>query len=209
MDEGLKQRIIGALVLVVAAVVFLPMLLSGQDETVEVVVDVPEEPFLDQQPIAPAEPVALPDAPQVPGIPEPDPATDSTAAAQPQPQPGQPPMVTASEPEPAAEPELEQATEPEPPAATPAPKPAASGDWVIQLGSFSSSGNAEGLSATLRTQGYNSYTHSVTVQGKTITRVYVGPLASRDAANRLRDELASKRGSKGLVVAYDADSGRG
>jgi DedD protein len=77
------------------------------------------------------------------------------------------------------------------------------------LGSFSSNSNAEGLSETLRTQGYNSYTHSVTVQGKSITRVYVGPLASRDAASRLRDELASKRGSKGLVVAYDADSGRG
>jgi DedD protein len=47
------------------------------------------------------------------------------------------------------------------------------------------------------------------VQGKTSTRVYVGPLASREAANRLRDELERKRGSKGFVVAYDADSGRG
>jgi len=198
MDEGLKQRIIGALVLVVAAVVFLPMLLSGQDETVEVVVDVPEEPYLDQQPIAPAEPVVLPETPEVPAIPEPT-AAGSTVTEQ-------PPMVTASEPEPTVEPEPAQAAQTSEPAK---PAPAAAGDWVIQLGSFSSSSNAEGLSQTLRTQGYNAYTHSATVQGKTITRVYVGPLASRDAANRLRDELASKRGSKGLVVAYDADSGRG
>ena len=90
----------------------------------------------------------------------------------------------------------------------PAP-PTANGDWVIQLGSFSSAANAEGLSQTLRTQGYNAYTHAVTVQGKAITRVYVGPLASREAANRLRDELERKRGNKGLVVAYDASSGRG
>ena len=41
MDERLKQRIIGAVVLIVAAVVFLPMLLSGQDETVQVEVEVP------------------------------------------------------------------------------------------------------------------------------------------------------------------------
>ena len=29
------------------------------------------------------------------------------------------------------------------------------------------------------------------------------------ASDRLRDELERKRGSKGFVVAYDADSGRG
>lgn len=200
MDEGLKQRIIGALVLVVAAVVFLPMLLSGQDETVEVVVDVPEEPTLDQQPIASAEPVELPATPQVASIPA---AGSGEAAPQPEDQPA---LVTAPEAAAEVEPEVPQAAEP---VAAPEPKAAATGDWVIQLGSFSSNSNAEGLSETLRTQGYNSYTHSVTVQGKSITRVYVGPLASRDAASRLRDELASKRGSKGLVVAYDADSGRG
>ncbi|GAA6130129.1 SPOR domain-containing protein [Halopseudomonas sabulinigri] len=201
MDEGLKQRIIGALVLIVAAVVFLPMLLSGQDETVEVVVDVPEQPVLDQQPIAPAEPVPLPQPPQVPEIPAADTASEQPAAEV---SPAQPPTEPAVAEEVSAEP----VKEPEPAPVAP-PAAVASGDWVIQLGSFSSSANAEGLSETLRKQGYNAYTHSVTVQGKAITRVYVGPLASREAANRLRDELASKRGSKGLVVAYDADSGRG
>ncbi len=201
MDEGLKQRIIGALVLIVAAVVFLPMLLSGQDETVEVVVEVPEQPVLDQQPIAPAEPVTLPPAPQVPTIPSPDTAVEQSSAQDTSPEPlAEPDLAAETSPEPATEPEAA----PEAPAAA-----AVTGDWVIQLGSFSSSSNAEGLSETLRKQGYNAYTHSVSVQGKPITRVYVGPLASRDAANRLRDELASKRGSKGLVVAYDADSGRG
>ena len=46
MDDKLKQRLIGALVLIVAAVVFLPMLLSGQDETVRVEVEVPEAPVM-------------------------------------------------------------------------------------------------------------------------------------------------------------------
>ena len=199
MDEGLKQRIIGAVVLVIAAVVFLPMLLSGQDETVEVVVDVPEAPVLNQQPIAPAEPVVLPATPQVPNIPTPQSAAEQRAQEQVE-------AEAAKAPEPEANPEVVEAT-PEPAPVEEAPK--ATGDWVIQLGSFSSNSNAEGLSETLRSQGYNSYTYSVTIQGKPITRVYVGPLASRDAANRVRDELASKRGSKGLVVAYDKDSGRG
>ena len=199
MDEGLKQRIIGAVVLVIAAVVFLPMLLSGQDETVEVVVDVPEAPVLNQQPIAPAEPVVLPATPQVPNIPTPQSAAEQRAQEQVE-------AEAAKAPEPEVNPEVVEAT-PEPAPVEEAPK--ATGDWVIQLGSFSSNSNAEGLSETLRSQGYNSYTYSVTIQGKPITRVYVGPLASRDAANRVRDELASKRGSKGLVVAYDKDSGRG
>ena len=194
MDERLKQRIIGAVVLIVAAVVFLPMLLSGQDETVQVEVEVPEAPLLDREPIAPVEPAELPPAPTVAAMPE----TLEPAPAEP---------VATPEPTPVVEPAPEAVTAaPEP---APEPAPAATGDWVIQLGSFSSAANAEGLSQTLRTQGYNAYTHAVTVQGNAITRVYVGPLASREAANRLRDELERKRGNKGLVVAYDASSGRG
>ncbi|GGE40051.1 cell division protein [Halopseudomonas oceani] len=192
MDEGLKQRIIGAVVLIIAAVVFLPMLLSGQDETVQVEVEVPEAPVLDSQLMEPVAPAALPEPAAVPEMP----ASLSEAP------PDVPaPAVAESAPAPAVEPEPE-AEQPAPAAVT------ATGDWVIQLGSFSSAANAEGLSKDLRTQGYNAYTHSATVQGKPITRVYVGPLASREAANRLRDELERKRGSKGFVVAFDADSGR-
>lgn len=198
MDERLKQRIIGAVVLIVAAVVFLPMLLSGQDETVQVEVEVPEAPLLDREPIAPVEPAELPPAPTVAAMPE---------TLEPAPAPVEP--VATPEPAPVVEPAPEPETVTAAPEPTAEPAPAATGDWVIQLGSFSSAANAEGLSQTLRTQGYNAYTHAVTVQGNAITRVYVGPLASREAANRLRDELERKRGNKGLVVAYDASSGRG
>ncbi|MEE3157018.1 MAG: SPOR domain-containing protein [Pseudomonadota bacterium] len=198
MDERLKQRIIGAVVLIVAAVVFLPMLLSGQDETVQVEVEVPEAPLLDREPIAPVEPAELPPAPTVAAMPE---------TLEPAPAPVEP--VATPEPAPVVEPAPEPETVTAAPEPAPEPAPAATGDWVIQLGSFSSAANAEGLSQTLRTQGYNAYTHAVTVQGNAITRVYVGPLASREAANRLRDELERKRGNKGLVVAYDASSGRG
>ena len=89
MDERLKQRIIGAVVLIVAAVVFLPMLLSGQDETVQVEVEVPEAPLLDREPIAPVEPAQLPPAPTVAAMPE----TLESSPEEP---------VTAPEPAPAA-----------------------------------------------------------------------------------------------------------
>ena len=44
LDKGLKQRIVGALVLVALAVIFLPMLFSREDELRQVSVDDPAMP---------------------------------------------------------------------------------------------------------------------------------------------------------------------
>lgn len=196
MDDGLKQRIIGAIVLVIAAVVFLPMLLSGQDETVRVEVEAPEPPEMDPTPIARAAPVELAEPEQLPDIPPsvPDPVDP--------PRPSEPDMPP--EPTVAAPPAAPAVSQPPEPAI---PEPAdVEGDWVVQLGSFSSAENASALSEKLRTQGYNAYTVPSQVNGKSITRVFVGPVVDRDGANRLRDELARRSGSKGMVVAYDASN---
>lgn len=201
MDQGLKQRIIGALVLIIAAVVFLPMLLSGQDETVTVEVDAPPAPQMDEREIDVAAPVELPRPEQVPDLPP-----------TPLPDPKPIPMPEPSEPPAPPEPAIAVATEPEPVVPeepTPASPPAASapaGDWVVQLGSFSNTANAEGLRETLLTQGYNAYTKTSSVDGKSVTRVYVGPVINREGANSLRDELARRHGSKGMVVAHDSDN---
>lgn len=203
MDNGLKQRIIGAIVLVIAAVVFLPMLLSGQDETVRVEVDAPEPPEMDPTPIARAAPVELAEPEQLPDIPPSVPTPDPIDP----PRPGEP--ETPPEPAVAVAPAAPAVAPPPPPAApqpaTPEPA-AAQGDWVVQLGSFSSAGNASALSEKLRTQGYNAYTVPSQVNGNSITRVFVGPVVDREGANRLRDELARRSGSKGMVMAYDAST---
>lgn len=198
MDEGLKQRIIGALVLVVAAVVFLPMLLSGQDETVQVEVEVPEAPVLDEREIAAAVPPALPEPAQVPDIPQP--AVDDRDAT-PLPETASIEPAAPVVPEPAL-PEPEHAAKPvEPPATA-----AAAGGWVIQQASFSSTENANSFRQTLAGQGYNAYTRSAQSDGKTIVRVFIGPLESREAAARVRDELHRRHQSKGLILAHDASN---
>lgn len=187
MDEKLKQRLIGALVLIIAAVVFLPMLLSGQDETVRIEVEAPQAPELDSQPVPAIAPIELPAPEPVAEIPLTPPQEQPPA----QPEP------------PVAEPEAPAVAQPQP-----TPSAPATGDWVIQLGSFSSGSNAGGLRDTLVEQGYNAYTHAVQIDGKEITRVYVGPLLDRTAANRLRDELGRRHETQGIVVAYDAASGK-
>lgn len=190
MESGLKQRIIGALVLVVAAVIFLPMLLSGQDETVEVQVDVPPAPVMDDTDIAPVTPPTLPDpapVPEIPGAPV-EPAAPETeqeiALIEPPPAAVTPdPVEAPSEPAPAA--------------------PATEGGWVIQQASFSSQSNAESFRQTLAGQGYNAYVRAAEVGGKQMHRVYVGPLSSNEAATRVRDELQRHHDNKGSVVAYN------
>lgn len=192
MESGLKQRIIGAVVLVIAAVIFLPMLLSGQDETERVEVEVPDQPVMDSSEIAVAPLPQLSEPAPVPQIPQPA-----------------PPEVVV--PEPVAElPLVEAPSQPEPPEAVPeqplavpATPAAAGGGWVVQQASFSSQSNADSFRQTLAGQGYNAYVRVAQVDGKSIVRVYVGPLASREAAVRVRDELERRHRSKGMVVAYD------
>lgn len=197
MDSGLKQRVIGALVLIVAAVIFLPMLLTGQDETVEVDIEAPE-------------PTAMP-APELTAPPAIEPRDPEPVAELPprEPDPVPPTPAPAPEPEPAP-------AEPEPPAAPAETTPsepsgttaAVTGDWVIQLGSFSNADNARSFVSRLTEQGYNAYARSAETDGRSITRVFVGPLQTRDAATRLRDELKRNHEAEGFVVAHDENTQR-
>ncbi len=197
MDSGLKQRVIGALVLIVAAVIFLPMLLTGQDETVEIDIEAPEPAVMPAPEVAPPPEIEPRDPEPVAGLPprevEPVPPTPAPAP-EPAPEP--------AEPEPPAEPVVTAPSEP--PSAT----AEVTGDWVIQLGSFSNADNARGFVSTLSDQGYNAYARSAETDGRSITRVFVGPLQTRDAATRLRDELKRNHDVEGFVVAHDENTQR-
>jgi DedD protein len=214
LDNVFKQRMVGALVLIAVAVIFLPMLFTRQDETRQVQVDAPAAP---QAPVAPqvkVEPVPVPE-PQM--LPE-EPIVEEQAA----PATGQPSMPIAPAPpvasapatpasKPAAKPAPAPATAPAPAAATTA-KPAApagvdanglSVSWSVQLASMSNRANADNLQKTLRAQGYNAYIR--TAGG--VNRVFVGPLIERAEADRLRDQLDKQQKLKGIVVRFQPERG--
>ena len=72
LDNGLKQRIVGALVLLALAVIFLPMILTGENEPRYVHVDPPAPPvvsappvIVEEQAFAPAEEWVIEPAPSV------------------------------------------------------------------------------------------------------------------------------------------------
>ncbi|MDX2352451.1 SPOR domain-containing protein [Stutzerimonas xanthomarina] len=201
VDRRLLQRIVGALVLVALAVIFVPMLFNRDDADQQIAVDAPAMPETPAAPIIETQPVEVPE-PAVEAIPEDyeiieeDSVAESSIPANPidpvpaeaQPAPDAPEQaVTAAPPlmpENAEEQRLDTANLPV--------------SWSVQLASLSSRENAEKLQKTLRSQGYNAYIR--TADG--MNRVFVGPLVERAEANRLRDQLQRQHKLDGFVVRF-------
>jgi DedD protein len=219
LDKAYKQRMVGALVLIAIAVIFLPMLFSRQDEARHVQVDapaapqapavsqlkvepvsVPEQQPLPQEPVPTDEELAHPSQsavnqqpPSMPIAPAPSKPVASAPAAKATPAPA--PAKPATAPVPAA-----PAATPAAPAADPSRVDAngLSVTWAVQVASLSNRANADNLQKTLRTQGYNAYIR--TSDG--VNRVFVGPLIERAEADRLRDQLDKQQKLKGIVVRF-------
>jgi len=220
----LKQRVIGALVLLALIIIFVPMLFSRQDEARKVVVETPPQPAAPTVPSTAVQPVQTPEAPPVEVVPD-DPSkplgkpqtpiagTTGQAPVQNAPVSPPPAQPQAAPSAPVAKaPPTTTAAAPTAPAATPAPaaKPETRLDaanlpvsWSVQLASLSSRPSAEALQAKLRSQGYNAYVRSA----DGMNRVFVGPVIERTEADRLRDQLNKQNGVKGFVVRFQPERG--
>ena len=216
LDSAYKQRMVGALVLVALAVIFLPMLFSRQDEERQVVVEAPAAPQAPTVPQVQVEPVVVPEPQDLPED-EPVPSADEVVAQQAPSTPVQPSVpVVKPAPAPAV------AAKPAAPAPAPkpvAPQPAAPGkpdvgqsridpnglpiSWSIQVASLGNRDGAEALQKKLRSQGYNAYIRSA--DGK--NRVFIGPLIERAEADRLRDLLDRQQNLKGFVTRFQPERG--
>ena len=85
----------------------------------------------------------------------------------------------------------------------PQAEPVVGSAWAIQLASFSEQGNAVKLRDTLLRQGEKSYLRRSDVPaGKTIYRVYVGPMLKDSDANAALERLKVKHALKGILVKY-------
>jgi DedD protein len=220
LDKAYKQRMVGALVLVALAVIFLPMLFSRQDEQRQVTVEAPAAPQAPSMPQVQVEPVVVPEPQALPQ--EPVPSDEEIAQQE---APAVPSAPAATTPAPTAKPVAPPAPAPVPalaakPSAAPAqPITAAPGkpdttqsrvdanglsvSWSVQLASLANRESAEKLQKTLRSQGYNAYIRSA--DGK--NRVFVGPLIERAEADRLRDLLNRQQNLKGFVVRFQPERG--
>jgi len=191
MDKALKERIIGAIVLVAVAVLLVPVFLDGPaDDSVQIRESIylpgQEEQsskqktvVLDRDREQPA-----PMAREVPKAPE---STTESPAKQP---PVEKPPATV------AKPDASVAT-----AKTAASDESSTGMWAVQLGSFSSKENAERLAARLRKEGYAAFLSQSSSGATSLHRVRVGPQKDRASAEDVARKLAAA-GHKGQVVPH-------
>ena len=198
MDRALKERIIGAIVLVAFAVLVVPVFLDGPSTDAEMVRETVTLPGQSDQPRRQqtivlerdrTEPVPVASAPQKESSESPPPVLAQKS--------------TAAETVAAATDAGQKAVEPkavEPPDDA---QPAASstGMWAVQLGSFSNRENAERLAADLREDGYAAFLSRLDTAAGDLHRVRIGPQEDRDAAESVGASL-TRSGHSGQVVPH-------
>ncbi len=224
MDKSLQKKLVGAAVLIALVVIFLPMLLDGPKEkdAVSMQIEIPEKPVYEvpNRLPQPEPPATVEVAPQIaPGPAQTTAPTDgdhrlSSAVGQ------QPPAVAPVREikpvaPPAAKPRQQATAKPATkkparkqaarPARPPARKSSSAGKgagYVVQVGSFSLSANANGVRDKLKKAGFPAFVQEVVINGKPIYRVKVGPRPSRGDADQLRLRLIDKLHIEGIIVAH-------
>jgi len=184
MDRALQERVIGAIVLVVLAVLIVPVFLDGPANDTETVVESVTLPGQNTRQPVTKKIVLNRDRT------EPVPAKAPVAAPQSAPGPDQ------REPPQSARPSATTADRDS--AAVPV---SSTGMWAVQLGSFSNQENAERLAASLRTQGYAAFLSKLETATASLHRVRIGPQKDRDSAESVAVQLG-KAGHTGQVVPY-------
>lgn len=191
MEEALKQRLVGASVLVVLAVIFLPLLFDGSGmakPTAPLSLDLPEANAENTVTITlkpkPVKNTVVADTPRL--------ETKPVVKAQPEPTPVVQRLM---------EPITKPAVKPKPAVKT-VKSSVDKGQWVIQLGSFSQRSNAQALRDKLINHGYKSFVESSGRGSTQVYRVRVGPESSRERAEAIRKKLHKSEKRNGLVMAY-------
>jgi DedD protein len=177
VEAALKQRLVGAAVLIALAVIFLPVVLdgSGYHARLEAPAEVPPEPAFHRP---------LPSRPQDgAGQGVSPPARGGSRAGEVRPLPGQggeagPPQTREG-----------------------AAEPVATG-WVVQVGSFSHRDNAVAERERLRAAGFPAFLERTEAEGRVLHRVKVGPELDRRAAERLKERLEETMERSGILVQH-------
>ncbi|RJQ48371.1 MAG: hypothetical protein C4528_02610 [Gammaproteobacteria bacterium] len=182
-NSAFKHRLTGAIILVILAVIFVPMLLDGESPTTITETNIPPKPDEFSSKVIPLDKIIQP------VLPETFPSVSSAPSQPPETAPAAAPTPPAAEPAPAAPGKTQGA----------ASKP---GAWVVQLGSFSSEQNAMALRDQLRTKGYTAFVEKTKSGAAPLYRVNVGPELERARAEATRDALEKDMKQKGMVLHY-------
>jgi len=222
LNQNIRQRITGTIVLAITALILLPVIFDGQGSyQAPLQTDIPARPVqpeaarsMPQRPVITADtdairirpesteavPVAATTETAADTATATDTATDSaadTAAEQVAADTSQPPAVTQS-----AQPATPVVAQPVAPALDARGLPEA---WSVRLGSFSNASNASNLVSNLQQAGHRAYSRQINSSQGVLTAVFVGPLVDRAAAQLLMESLRVDFQLNGLIVRYEIE----
>ncbi|MBB4126772.1 cell division septation protein DedD [Xanthomonas translucens] len=191
MDTVLKQRLIGALVLVALAVIFLPMLVKGpapDSGTANVPLKAPDAPADGQFQTRELPLVTPGDAPSGGAV-----GMASAPAATPAPVQDNPDAADLAAP---AAPGA---------AAQPLPPTVAAGNYAVNFGAYSTPADADAVIARLKQAQLPGFREAATIGGRQAWRVRIGPYADRAQAESVRLQAVKVRNDvNAQVVTLDA-----
>ena len=231
MEQRLKQRLVGAIVLVSLAVVFVPILFDSprelnEDYPATPVAEIPERPQVEAD--APARiTIEAPETPRLDAEVESGrqasnanaadrrasteaPASSSLEASAPasgasgQPASARRSDASSARSEPAtARPDTTSGKKQTAgaPAAAGGSSAAASNGWVVQLGSFRMAENARALRLRLQARGYPVLVEPGPSAQGEVFRVFVGPMSRRKQAEDSAAKLRREMALQGIVVS--------
>jgi DedD protein len=207
MEVRVRERLIGALVLVAIVVLVVPAILKGRGPAPAEPSGQPtrrvEVPVVGHE-RAPEEQVLVPE-PAPPGVvppagdgskPDPEPAAREADVKPDPPKTSENLPKAAPLPPPATKPPAPKST-----AANPAPAPAVATAWAVQLGAFSNRAKAEQLVAELQKRRYSAFILEYRASGQVLYRVRVGPEQDRARAEEIAARLA-KDGFQPVVARH-------
>ncbi len=190
----IKQRVVGGVVLLALAVIFIPMVLDFRKDYDQVIngTNIPPKPKdfrVETFALSPTSQVKVPRL-----------AAEGSVDSQVQ----QHKLVQQKR---AAEAGTSKAVTKSPPPVkktTPPKQPVAQkslqSGWAVQVGSFGVEKNALRLRDKIRRQGFTAFVDRVSVNGKVSHRVRVGPEVDKSKASVLQKRLQQQMGLKGLVT---------
>lgn len=185
-ETSLKQRIIGAAVLISLVVIFVPMLFTGKHDGFkpDAAGEIPQPPDKLKTII-----YRLDDDGEFRELGKP-PSPEATVET----------VLQKSEPTEIEVPPAEEQVVKSTPKLPQTPTQVPPGSWLVQLASFGQQDNAIELRDSIRDKGDSAFVDKRTVDGKDIWRVRIGPYAKKDEANRALARLEKSNNLKGLVI---------
>lgn len=195
MNDILKQRLVGALILVALGVVFWPIIFvepGGRPEADQA--RIPPRPEVDTTPIEPPDQVGLRPPQQVLAR---DSQLEEGGEPESLPQPALEPV-----PEPVAEPAPQKRTRSESPEKLAMDSQGVPVAWILQVASVSSADKAEQLRQRLLQKDRKAYTRKIRRNGKDLYRVYIGPKFERGRLEAMQAEVDREFGVKSMIVRY-------